>query len=85
MGVKGWILDTSLHMPSGNPGIGPAEIVGIELLVEIVPQEANTTTKIFSVDFIKFSVVRQFSHSKQRVKMDIARDPAVVNRIAFKQ
>lgn len=72
-------------MPSGKPGIGPTDIVDTELLVEIVSREPNTTTKIFSVDFIKFSVVRQLSHRKQRVKMDIARDPAVVNRTAFKQ
>lgn len=68
-GCEGWILDISYHMPPGNPEIGLAEIVDIEMAVEIVFGESNTTSKSFSMDFIKFSVVKQhISYSSQRVK-----------------
>lgn len=42
-------------MPSGNPEIGLAEIVDLEMVVEIIPGKSATTSKIFSVEFIWWS------------------------------
>ena len=42
MDVKGWILDISYHMPSGNLEIGLTEVMDIEMVVEIIPREPNT-------------------------------------------
>lgn len=52
-------------MPSGNLEIRLAEIVDIdiEMAVEIAPREPNTHSEIFSVSFIKFSVVRHVQSS----------------------
>lgn len=75
-------------MPSDNPETGLAEIVGIEMVAEIVCGEPDTTRKIFFVGFIKFSVVRQLTQYPAATRgwsMDTARGPAVVNKIAFNQ
>lgn len=75
-------------MPSDNPDIGLAEMVGIETDVEIVPGEPDITSKILFVNFTKFSVVRpstQYHAATRGWSMDTARGPAVVIRIAFNQ
>lgn len=56
--MKDWTLDISYPMPSDNLEIGVAEMVDVEMVVEIEPGEPDPTSKIFFVHFIKFSVVR---------------------------
>lgn len=55
---KDCTFDVSYPMPSDNPDVGLAEMGDIEMDVEIVPGEPDTTSKILFMNFIKFSVVR---------------------------